>query len=153
MWADLLSWVGRHNAPQTKTIPETWAGKKSVKLNRYYLRNFRRLEDVEISLEDSDTIFVGPNNSAKTSATAAFRIFVAQSAEPRIYDFSSPLMAIFDAHQLAGSADPNVEFPSMALDLWFTIDPLTEYGRVAKLMSRLSVTDFRTRCADIILRR
>lgn len=63
-----------------------------MKLCRYYIRNFRRLEDVEITLEDSDTNFVGPNNSAKTSATAAFQLFVAQSADLRIHDFSSPLM-------------------------------------------------------------
>ena len=41
-------------------------------LNRYHLRNFRRLENIEINLEEKDTIFVGANNSGKTSATAAF---------------------------------------------------------------------------------
>lgn len=105
-----------------------------MKLCRYYIRNFRRLEDVEITLEDSDTIFVGPNNSAKTSATAAFRLFVAQSADLRIHDFSSPLMALFDAHQVSTESGAAVAFPSMELDLWFSIDPDTEYGRVAQLL-------------------
>ena len=65
-------------------------------LNRYCLRNFRRLENVEIHLEENETIFVGANNSGKTSATAAFKLFVSHSGDFKIYDFSSPLMSIFD---------------------------------------------------------
>jgi predicted ATP-dependent endonuclease of OLD family len=53
-------------------------------LIRYCLRNFRRLEDVKISLEDSETIFVGANNSGKTSATAAFKIFVSRKSDFKI---------------------------------------------------------------------
>ncbi|MGZ5619966.1 MAG: AAA family ATPase [Methylobacter sp.] len=47
-------------------------------LNRYCLRNFRRLEDVKINLEEKETIFVGANNAGKTSATAAFKLFVSR---------------------------------------------------------------------------
>ena len=109
-----------------------------MKLNRYYTRNFRRLENVEVTLEDSDTIFVGPNNSAKTSATAVFRLFVAQNSDPRIHDFSSPLMALFDTHQI-DSGEAKAEFPSIELDLWFSIDPDTEYGRVAQLLPSIAM--------------
>lgn len=34
------------------------------------------MEDVQIDLEDGETVFVGPNNSGKTSATAVFRYFL-----------------------------------------------------------------------------
>ena len=47
-----------------------------MKINKVHLRNFRRLENVEIDFEAEETVFVGPNNSGKTSATAAFRLFL-----------------------------------------------------------------------------
>jgi predicted ATP-dependent endonuclease of OLD family len=65
-------------------------------LNRYCLRNFRRLENVEINLEKEETIFVGANNVGKTSATAAFRLFVSQDRDFKIHDFSSPLITEID---------------------------------------------------------
>ena len=34
-----------------------------MKLTKVSLRNFRRLENVDIDFESSETIFVGPNNS------------------------------------------------------------------------------------------
>lgn len=108
-----------------------------MKLSRYSLRNFRRLEDVTITLECGETVFVGPNNSAKTSATAAFRLLVSQSHSLKIHDFSAPLISLFDVHQ-----DPNqpvAAFPTIEIDLWFEIDPTTEYGRIASLLSSVSL--------------
>ena len=58
-----------------------------MKLNKFYISNFRRLENVQIDLEDGETVFVGPNNSGKTSATAIFRYFL-RGAEFKIHDFS-----------------------------------------------------------------
>jgi putative ATP-dependent endonuclease of OLD family len=110
-----------------------------MKLSRYYIRNFRRLEDVAITLEDDDTIFVGPNNSAKTSATSAFRLFVAQSSDLKIHDFSSFLMSNFDACEFAANDVPEAGFPTMELDLWFEIDPTTEYGRVSSILSSVGI--------------
>jgi len=109
-------------------------------LNRYYLRNFRRLENVEINLEEEETIFVGANNSGKTSATAAFRLFVfPQRGEFRIHDFSSPLVVQIDdfgknEHDENGNKLPNIE-----LDLWFTVSPSTEYGRVAHFLPNVAL--------------
>ena len=45
-------------------------------LHSYRLRNFRRLKDAHIELADDISIFVGSNNSGKTSATQAIHAFV-----------------------------------------------------------------------------
>lgn len=50
-----------------------------MKLSAVSIRNFRRLETVAIDIEDKETIFVGPNNSGKTSATAVFRSFLGET--------------------------------------------------------------------------
>ena len=39
-----------------------------MKLQAYRLQNYRRLRDVVIELDDEISIFVGANNSGKTSA-------------------------------------------------------------------------------------
>ncbi len=51
-----------------------------MKIKKINLRNFRRLEDIEIDFGEKETVFVGPNNSGKTSATSAFKIFLANIA-------------------------------------------------------------------------
>jgi recombinational DNA repair ATPase RecF len=38
-----------------------------MKIKKVNLRNFRRLENVEIDFGEKETVFVGPNNSGKTS--------------------------------------------------------------------------------------
>ncbi|ELW9444667.1 AAA family ATPase, partial [Pluralibacter gergoviae] len=36
-----------------------------MKVSRVAIRNFRRLENVQIDIEEKESIFVGPNNSGK----------------------------------------------------------------------------------------
>ncbi len=108
-------------------------------LNRYCLRNFRRLEDVKINLEEKETIFVGANNAGKTSATAAFKLFVSRDRDFKIYDFFSPLIADIDKFgeaeiKLGEDEELNEKLPSIELDLWFTVTPSIEYGRVADFL-------------------
>lgn len=106
-----------------------------MKLSAIAIRNFRRLEDVSIDIEEKETIFVGPNNSGKTSATAIFRCFLG-GREFRIHDFSVARMADFEA--FAESGDPT-NLPQISMDLWFTIDPNTiAFGRVFTLLPSLS---------------
>ena len=78
-----------------------------MKIKQIHLRNFRRLEDVTIDLEENETVFVGPNNSGKTSATAAFRLFLGRS-EFRVYDFSVARLADLDAFGSADEGDQSV---------------------------------------------
>ncbi|MDB6062044.1 MAG: ATP-dependent endonuclease [Verrucomicrobiaceae bacterium] len=99
------------------------------------IRNFRRLENIQIDIEERESIFVGPNNSGKTSATAIFRCFLG-GRDFKIHDFSVARMADFDA--FIASGDPK-QLPKISLDLWFTIDPESiAFGRVFTLLPKLS---------------
>jgi predicted ATP-dependent endonuclease of OLD family len=103
-----------------------------MRLKKIYIKNFRRLEDVQIDLDDGETIFVGPNNSGKTSATAIFRYFL-KGTEFRIHDFS--VSKIREIDQFGTKEDKEVlSLPSIDLDLWFNIDPDIEFGRVFSLL-------------------
>ncbi len=103
-----------------------------MKLSKIQIKNFRRLEDVRIDLEDGETVFVGPNNSGKTSATAVFRYFL-KGTEFRIHDFS--VSRIRDIDQFDSAEDKEgLSLPSIDLDLWFKIDPDIEFGRVFSLL-------------------
>lgn len=106
-----------------------------MKISRVAIRNFRRLENVQIDIEERESIFVGPNNSGKTSATAIFGCFLG-GRDFKIHDFSVARMADFDAFVATGDAE---RLPKISLDLWFTIDPESiAFGRVFTLLPKLS---------------
>jgi putative ATP-dependent endonuclease of the OLD family len=106
-----------------------------MKIDRIDIKNFRRLENVSAGIEERETVFVGPNNSGKTSATAIFRCFLDQR-KFRIYDFSVARIEEFDAFGLDGAADA---LPSIELDIWFKVDPESiEFGRAFTLLPNLS---------------
>ena len=106
-----------------------------MKVSNVAIRNFRRLENVQIDIEERESIFVGPNNSGKTSATAIFRCFLG-GRDFRIHDFSVARMADFDTFIATGDAE---HLPKISLDLWFTIDPESiAFGRVFTLLPKLS---------------
>lgn len=106
-----------------------------MKLSKVSIRNFRRLENVDIDIEEKETIFVGPNNSGKTSATAIFRCFL-DGRNFAVHDFSVARLADFE--RFAASGNP-ANLPEISLDLWFTIDPYTiAFGRVFTLLPNLS---------------
>ena len=106
-----------------------------MKISRVAIRNFRRLENVQINIEERESIFVGPNNSGKTSATAIFRCFLG-GRDFKIHDFSVARMADFDAFVATGDA---ARLPKISLDLWFTIDPESiAFGRVFTLLPKLA---------------
>ncbi|WP_273795168.1 AAA family ATPase [Brucella intermedia] len=48
----------------------------SLRLDSISIRNLRRLNDVPVDFERKETVFVGPNNSGKTSVPAAMRSFL-----------------------------------------------------------------------------
>jgi putative ATP-dependent endonuclease of the OLD family len=102
-----------------------------MKLLQARVRHFRRLENVLIEFEDSETVFVGPNNSGKTSATDVFRAFLG-SGEFSIHDFSVPRVAELDQYG-RGEIDEE-KLPCIELDLWCSIDPDTEFGRAGLLL-------------------
>lgn len=96
-------------------------------VHSYRLRNFRRLKDAHIELADDISIFVGSNNSGKTSATQAVHAFISGGKDRfSLYDFSSSCWKAFDE---AGDINPeesvpdsgNLSLPSIELDLWFEV--------------------------------
>ncbi|MEB6668037.1 MULTISPECIES: ATP-dependent nuclease [Acinetobacter] len=94
-------------------------------LHSYHLKNFRRLKDTHIELADDISIFVGSNNSGKTSATQAIYTFITGGKDRfSLYDFSSSCWKAFDEAGNINLAEPISEsfsLPSIELDLWFEV--------------------------------
>ena len=61
------------------------------------IRNFRRLENVVMDIESNETVFVGPNNSGKTSAMVALRRFLVEREDFSINDITLTHWAQLDA--------------------------------------------------------
>ncbi|MBU1374645.1 MAG: ATP-dependent endonuclease [Alphaproteobacteria bacterium] len=92
-------------------------------LNSYRIQNYRRLRDVHVALASDISIFVGSNNSGKTSATQAIQMFLSgRKDEFSLFDFSSYTWKLLNE---IGAADPagdaTATIPSIVLDLWFEI--------------------------------
>jgi predicted ATP-dependent endonuclease of OLD family len=100
-------------------------------LKTFQLKNFRRLKDVRVDLEEKETIFVGANNSGKTSATYAFRLFLGSGKKFKLYDFSSDCWEQFN--RLA--TDKSLNAPEISLDLWFSVDDLNLHRVIGILPS------------------
>jgi len=106
-----------------------------MKVKELTIANFRRLEQVSIECENTETVFVGPNNSGKTSATAVVRSFLG-GKDFSIFDFSVGCVAHIDHFGRTGEHN---DFPEISLDIWFEVNPdEIEYGRAAALVPNLS---------------
>jgi len=94
-----------------------------VHLHSYRIANYRRLQNVHIELATDISIFVGANNSGKTSATQAIHAFVAATSERfSLYDFSAASWKSLDAFgELPLESDTLPTIPAITLDLWFTV--------------------------------
>jgi len=69
-----------------------------VHVRTFRAENFRRLKSVRVDLEKDQTVFVGANNSGKTSGTHLFKRFLGpQRGDFLIYDFTADCWATFDA--------------------------------------------------------
>lgn len=109
-----------------------------MKVSHVSIRNFRRLEAVQFSLEEDHTVLVGPNNSGKTSAAAAFRIFFKRN-EFTINDFT--VACISDLDKFGEDKSTSAELlPAIEMDLWLSIDPQIEFGRVFSLIPNVSTS-------------
>lgn len=105
-------------------------------LNCFHISNFRRLKDVQVELDPKTSIFVGSNNSGKTSATHIFQTFLGSSNERfSVHDFSADCWAIFDE---IGSSETPAEnlLPTIGLDIWFDVNE-NDLHRVIKLLPSL----------------
>lgn len=105
-------------------------------ISAFRVQNFRRLRDVQVDLDSTTTIFVGANNSGKTSATTIFQLFLGEAKGSfSLHDFSSHCW--LDFNRLGDSGDPDQDFPSISLDIWLAVDPENDH-RVVDLIPDLS---------------
>ncbi len=119
-----------------------------MKLQAYRLQNYRRLRDVVIELDEKISIFVGANNSGKTSAAQGLHSMLQAKKEGfKLFDFSAALWSEIDAigEAPAGDVDTPVGLPSISLDLWFRVG---ENDLVAA-MPLLPSTDWNGKCVGI----
>jgi predicted ATP-dependent endonuclease of OLD family len=99
-------------------------------------KNFRRLKDARIELASDLTIFVGANNSGKTSATHAIELFLLGAKDKfTIHDFCAHCWATFDKIPTGGDKDVTLDFPVISLDIWISVDADNLY-RVVELLPR-----------------
>ncbi len=91
-------------------------------LSKIRITNFRRLADAVIDLDSDISIFVGANNSGKTSVAHAMQFFV-RSDRDRVsfsfHDISACRWKDIDDFQ-AGEEGANL--PVMSADLWFDVE-------------------------------
>lgn len=92
-------------------------------IKSFRVQNFRRLKNVRVDLGSDRTIFVGANNSGKTSATHLFQMFLGQQprAPFQIYDFTADCWELFNSFY-PDSQDPKTDLPRITFDLWFDVD-------------------------------
>lgn len=107
--------------------------------------NFRKLKAVRIDFAEEKTVFVGANNSGKTSAMVALRRFLLAPGDFSIYDFTlchwSTINAMGDSWEQALGANqplPKVEMDDVLpfLDIWLNVAN-GELHHVQKLLPTL----------------
>jgi predicted ATP-dependent endonuclease of OLD family len=106
-----------------------------VRLKSFHVENFRRLKSVRVELEEKTTIFVGANNSGKTSATHVFHRFLSKSSRFQIHDFSADCWDTFNS--IDPSSEEPVSLPTILLDLWFDIEDDDDIHRAIRLLPGL----------------
>lgn len=119
-----------------------------MKLQAYRLQNYRRLRDVVIELDDEISIFVGANNSGKTSAIQGlYSMLRGETKRFELFDFSAALWAEIDAIGRMPPSDEDApkQLPSILLDLWFRVDE----DDLATAMSLLPSTEWDGKCVGV----
>ena len=90
-------------------------------IRSFRVENFRRLKNVRVDLDEKTTIFVGANNSGKTSATHVFQRFLEPKAQFQIYDFTADCWETFNSFDPA-TGNAETDLPKIYFDLWFDVN-------------------------------
>ena len=107
-----------------------------MKISQITIRNFRRLEDVTLDLHDQQTLLVGPNNSGKTSVSAALRYFIRKGQAFSLYDLSLSQVIKLDSYT---PDNEEIKLPKISIDLWFQFEAdKIEFGQIFGLLDTLS---------------
>ncbi len=102
-------------------------------LKKLAVRNFRRLQDVVIDLASDISIFVGANNSGKTSVGHALQLFTGHGRF-NIHDISAELWPGIIAF---GAGEEGATLPTVEVDIWLEIGA-DDVHRVIDLLPSLS---------------
>lgn len=109
-----------------------------MRISTIKIRNFRKLENVTIDIHNQTTLFIGANNSGKTSAITAIKLFFGNEHKFLTYDFNlknhSKINKLFDADAAPDMRAFDDIFPTM--DLWFHVEDDDIY-RVGQLLPTL----------------
>lgn len=115
-----------------------------MRINKIAIENFRLLQSVEMSLEQTTTLIVGRNNSGKTSITEFFENVIGDEPKKlRLEDFSAARREDFiTAKQLrrAGEDEKNVltALPVITATIFVSYDLDEEFGALAPFVIDLN---------------
>ncbi len=99
------------------------------------IRNFRRLRDVAIDLDHDISIFVGANNSGKTSVVQALQLFLSSSRDK--FTFHDISASSWHAIEEFANGKEGASLPEISIDFWFSVED-TDLHRVIDLLPSLS---------------
>ncbi len=102
--------------------------------------NFRKLKSTHIDFDKKTTIFVGANNSGKTSAMVALRYFLLSPNRLALRDITianwTKIDTLGDAWEAEAETNINLDDLLPALDVWLDV-PLSEIQHVVHLLPTL----------------
>lgn len=104
------------------------------------ITNFRKLKSTHLDLDKRTTILVGANNSGKTSAMVALRIFLLSPSRLALRDVTIANWTKIDllGDEWEADADPTVDLDTLlpTLDVWLDV-PLSEIQHVVHILPTL----------------
>lgn len=121
-----------------------------MRIQSVHIRNFRKLKNCHIDFGERETVFVGANNSGKTSAISAIVWFLKNTEKFTLKEFTATNWALIDAIGEQWLENDTVEeallcshkwddiVPSM--DVWIQVNDGEQY-RVNHLIPSLSTWD------------
>jgi putative ATP-dependent endonuclease of the OLD family len=126
-----------------------------MRIERAVIKNFRLLENVDITFEPVSTVIVGRNNSGKTSLTEVFdRLIGDKAGQFKLEDFSSSALQKFlDAKKLQDGGTRSdtvlVELPVISVELTVRYDRKeADFGPLSDF-----IIDLDTDCMQIPMHR
>jgi len=91
-----------------------------MRISDIKIRNFRKFKEISIDLRDDTTVFIGSNNSGKTSALVAMRYFLKKEGF-NIYDFTISNHA--KIREIGAELEKDIKPDNWDLSLWKDILP------------------------------
>ena len=67
-----------------------------MKIHSVHIRNFRKLKNCHIDFGEKETVFIGANNSGKTSAISAIAWFLKNKEKFTLKEFTATNWALID---------------------------------------------------------